>query len=133
MSRLVAALGCGVRLIFQIAENPSTTRRFEAKPLWNYRPSECLIDLGRPAKRLASAPGTRSAFRAAPARSDVQPKRPNEGRALAGESLDITVAAARLSFDYAISTAGPVLGTPSVISSMAARLRALFQCRNAPL
>ncbi|WP_049733017.1 NADP-dependent oxidoreductase [Rhizobium ecuadorense] len=40
----------------------------------------------------------------------VRPERLNEGRGLAGEALDITVAAASPSFNYAISTAGPVAG-----------------------
>ncbi|PDS81220.1 NADP-dependent oxidoreductase [Rhizobium sp. L43] len=40
----------------------------------------------------------------------VRPERLNEGRELAGEALDITVPAASPSFDYAISTAGPVAG-----------------------
>ncbi|MCA1371072.1 NADP-dependent oxidoreductase [Bradyrhizobium sp. BRP14] len=38
----------------------------------------------------------------------VKAERLNEGRALAGEALDITVPAASSSFHYAISTAGPV-------------------------
>ncbi|MGN7754620.1 NADP-dependent oxidoreductase [Sinorhizobium sp. 22678] len=38
----------------------------------------------------------------------VRPERLHEGQELAGEVLDITVPTARPSFDYAISTAGPV-------------------------
>jgi len=40
----------------------------------------------------------------------VRPERLNESQELAGEALDITVPAASPSFDYAISTAGPVAG-----------------------
>jgi len=40
----------------------------------------------------------------------VRPERLKEGQELAGEALDITVPNASPSFDYAISTAGPVAG-----------------------
>jgi NADPH:quinone reductase-like Zn-dependent oxidoreductase len=40
----------------------------------------------------------------------VRPERLDEAKALAGEALDITISPAEATFDFAISTAGPVAG-----------------------